>query len=313
MSEEELENELARLMGGDKPAASSAPTVPLAALKETREKVRSAAEENEELKQQLAYMAGQLDAMKTSGTAPAALPSSPAAVVDPYDQHLQAVDTELVARNEKFKADKMALAKTYDDAELTYSELIRQQEQLEAGYYRDITPLVQQREDINRAKAAPNPEVVHERLVNDPWVAQRTEQIRAENPWIDRIPQTLFDTLTDQAAQVMQSRGIALDSSPDATVVLRQTIAEVGKKWGLDAFGTQPAAPSGAPATAMPTVEQRKDKLTLAANHPPSIGKTGMSGQPDDMSARLASDKVTATEIANSLSQAEIERLLGVS
>lgn len=273
-----------------------------------KEEVKTMAEQLEELRLQNAYLMGlqqarqaeQQQGQRQSAPAPDPMQEINSAIKKAYDEKEAALD---------------ALAEQYDNAEIDRKTERQRQREIERQYNESVVPLVQKREQLS-SKNQVDPTYLESQINNDPWLQQNTERLRQENPWIDDIPDRMFQAIQAEALQLMEQRGFKPEPTAQSAWMLRQTIAEVGKNsWQLDKFisgATAPSSGNKSQPQASASAQDRLSKLELAKKHPPNMGMAGKPSSASEGSLDGRLQGVTSQELAG-LGTAELERLLGVS
>lgn len=328
----ELEKQLQKLLNKDsgkqqtqQQPAEPQQTVPQQALHAARQKTQEVKQENKTLEEQLAderarnaYLMGKLEGTQEAvqlGTQPQQPAFDPQAESDAIKQDYQTAVSERDAAID-------ALDQQFDDGEIGQRELRAREREIQASFGDKAKGLAQRHHELEaRVQQQNNPQVdpvnVEQQINSDPWLQQNTNQLRHNNPWLDVISDELMSQVQGEALQLMERRGQPIGSDVQTTWLMRQTMAEVGKHWGLDRLpvsnqaGTAPSVQPANPSTS-PTPEDRLEKLTLANNHPPAIGQAGSPAPVDETPQRVSDDSLTAQDIASQLGVAEIERLLEV-
>lgn len=288
-------------------------TVPQQALHAARKDGQQAKEQAKTLEEQLleartreAYLLGQLEATR-QGTLNASQqqPAQP-------ERTVQHVDAEIHQRYQDKEAKLEQLAKDFDNSEFGMVEMRQKERAILAEYNNSIMPLVQERNDLSKPKQN---QPTAEEINGDVWLQQNTEALRNDHPWLfdEDIKDGLWQSLTDAAMRRMESRGQVITPTPQSTLALRRTIAEVGEEWGMGERYAQ--AQNQAPQTvqtgqpqAMPNAEDRISKIRMAEGHPPNISQAGNASIGDDTPSRLEGS--TSADLVNQLNTAELERLL---
>lgn len=146
---------------------------------------------------------------------------------------------------------------------------------------------------------------------------ERTEQLRRENPWIDKIdPDIDLPWLAGHAKKLFEQRGYVADGSELADFLFRQCVVDVGRHFGLpERYGApaaQPSAPASAPRVQPPpppppTARQMVDP---ARRQPPDVASIGAAPGSQNMDALLKMiETMSARDLAGKLPQSQIDAL----
>jgi cell division septum initiation protein DivIVA len=246
--------------------------VPKARLDQVLQELKALRERDAEKDKQLAYFAGQLHA---GGSRPSE-----------GQQAVQQADP--VAENEA-KID--GLYERYDSGEIGMAELKRQERQL-----------LKERDAIVAERSRPSPEQVAQQIQSDPYLAEKTAQLEAANPWLDNVPPAIVQhSLLPLAYQILAEQGIKPGADVRSTLVLRHAVVHAGKILGLDQrAGQQPQANSLPvdPRPPAPTPEQRRQKLDLARTHPPAMASAGTGAATGQTYTTEDIDKMSDVDLA---------------
>ena len=248
--------------------------IPIQRLNKEISERRRLEDENKRLMQDRAYLAGKDAASK------AAAPAAP--VVD---------QEELTTANlVKLKNDETKLvtdmAKLFDDGKITLAQYEEKKAALTEKVAGIRNTLNSRLNDVRAAKAVPTEDKIEQAISNDTRLAELNRQILNDNPWMGNVPETMTDALHEAAESYLDKQGLNLPKHPTMSDVLqrvediRLAMVVVAKQWGLDKMVAAPApaaTPNPAPAGAKTPdkQEQIRDKLKLAASHPPVTGDAG--------------------------------------
>ena len=278
--------------GSDPSAGQPAPVqpppgfVPVGALVEVRRHAQ-------DLNQQVAFLAGQLEAFKRTGAQPDPVEDQPPAPqVHPLDE---------------IKAAAKELARRFDAGEITAVEWQEGRDQLD-----------ERREQIKAVLSAPDPVQAETEFKNDPLHQSFLQRIEHQNPWIAAVPVPVLQSLADPAKAVMAQRGRPYrPADMKSDLEFRATMVEVARHYRLDqAFGNlvAPQQPAGAPAPTAPirlpnappqvSPAQVANKLALAGAQPPAPSLAGTPGTATNQSFESMSVRDMAA-----LPDADLQRL----
>lgn len=279
-------------------------------------------EENRQMREQLAYLKGKEDGGQGSQQdGKPEEPQQPSA-----EQQVQAIDNRIKELNSQYNSDVDKLAAQFDDGALTMVEWQKKSREIQQQANAAYNQLSSQKQQVIDKANEPSFEQVQQNINNNPALVDATEKLAQANPWFEAIPETAVDMLNHQALQRLQSQGHIVEPTVESTWAIRQTMVAIGKELGWDSVygsttpaGTNtPPANTGngqQPAPGQPTAQDRKDKLDLAKSHPPSVNQAGV-GLPTssiDYFSNDALDKMSASNMSDNLSTAQIEKLLGMT
>lgn len=278
----------------EQPQAAS-PMIPKARLDEVLGK-------NDELTRQLAFMAGQIEALKGSTAA------TPAATPTPTAPQPSAQD-RLIAVGQKVDA----LAKKYDAGEISYAELKKQERDL-ANEEQTI------REEILLAKVQPPKQTQAPQQANDLYLDQLTAKLEQEHPYVAELSDDDFDFVAKKAQGELEKDGVNLQGAA-GKYALRERIAVLSDTLGPVLTGKQLPLPGKTPAPAAPAVatpapglsaeaQARAAKLALAATMPPNVSQ--MTGTTGEVISESAIENMSDDDLA-ALPTATRHRFLGIT
>jgi hypothetical protein len=182
--------------------------------------------------------------------------------------------------------DKDALAKKYDDGEITYSDLVKQD--------RDLANREQAiREEILLAKVAPQ-QKTSQQPDNDLFLDSLTAQLEQQHPWVtvlDKVGTEIdWKYIRERSIENLVQKGIDPTEGKRGTFELRREMAELidqvgpylltekAKAKGI-AIPNQQAAPQQGVKAPSSVAQARAAKLDLASRAPPNVaamnGTTG--------------------------------------
>ena len=246
--------------------------VPKARLDQVLSELKQLRERDAEKDRQLAYFAGQLHAKGT----PTAEGQPAESQADPVAEHDAKIDS---------------LYEKYDSGEIGMAELKKQER-----------ALLRERDAIVAERSKPSPEVVAQQIATDPYLTEKTAEIERQNPWLNNVPAPVIQhSLLPFAYQILADQGVKVGADVRSTLMLRAAVVQAGKILGLDQRGGQQQGTS-LPVDQRPqapTADQRRQKVELARNHPPSMQTAGTgaaSGQtysPEDI------DKMSDVDLAS--------------
>lgn len=278
------------------PATTPTPTEPSGEMI-PRSRLNQEIEKHQQTRELLARKDGEIEGLKSAlqrGGTPSTAPQPQAK--DPA--------TEI----KDVRAERLALAKRYDDGEISYVEL---QSGIDALNDREEAA----RDKIRDAKytretpTAPAPS-------SDLLLDERTEQLEQSHPYVAELSQRDLEFLTVKACEqlIAEGKDVPLDRQWNAreSLMVRERVAQLsdtlgpgltGKQIAKPAASTAPAAqPSGQPAAAKPAgltpqAQARKAALDKAANAPPDLSQVG-STQPLSEPTEAAIEAMSEDEIA---------------
>lgn len=211
------------------PAAEPPPMIPKPRFDEVNARLQQTAAELQRTREELAYTQGLADKTSAQPTTPAA--GSPAAAAPQGPQTVADID-----------AAQDALALQYDQGEISYAELKKQERALDT-----------RRTQLEAAANAPRPEDQERAIVNDPAVRLETHQLYAANPWLGGLSKEQVENLSVLANDSLKRQGIKLQATSAHTMLLRKEVIAQGKRMGFDVLLAPKAAPAAPPAPGAPT------------------------------------------------------------
>ncbi|MER8602798.1 hypothetical protein NKH48_03250 [Mesorhizobium sp. M1233] len=254
---------------------------------------------NDEMARQIAFLSGQVEALKVRGPAapgPAATPAAPAqpAAAD----RLIAVGTQIDA-----------LARKYDAGELSYADLTTQRRALD-NQEQSI------REEILLAKV-PKPEQQQQPATADLYLDQLTADLEAKHPYLAAIESDMdFDWLVNKAKESFAAERIELPKGPVGNLRLRERIAVLSDRYGPMLTGkTLAATPAPAPATPAapglsPEAAARAAKIAMQGDMPPNVAS--MTGSAGEVISEASIENMSDDDLA-ALPIATRHRFLGIT
>lgn len=283
------------------PAARQPEFIPYARFAEVNTKARDLEAENTRLREDRAYLAGR-DAARTA--APKADDVDEEAVIIGNLERLQA----------NYKAAALKLADEFDNGGITMREYREREQKLNEVSDALADKFATRLNVVRDQKNTPDPQLVRNTINTDPVLVLRTNELKAQNPWLDKASVPLLETLKERATANLAAKGVNLGPDTSSTWLLRQEMAAVGNAMGLQALGapSAPAAPA-APGTTpqnpnTPTVDQGKAKLALAGQQPPLPTTAGVNA-PTDALKTVKAEEMTEDQLA-SLSVTELDAIL---
>lgn len=243
------------------------PSIPKPRFDEVNNKLKATEETALELARKLGHAEAQLEAAKQQNTAAPAAPATPA--VDP----VQVLNHAIIRLNQQKEEKELKIAEEYDTGTMTEVEKVKAYKALEKEYAQAVTPLYNQRNQLIERSNAPDPEIVEQQIIDDPWLKSQTQELIKQHPWLETVNESLYNVLHDQAYNQLLAEGRNITQDVAGTWLLRQKIAEVGKSFGLSSDAATVAANTPKPLS--PEAQNRQAKINLANNHPPSLGQVG--------------------------------------
>lgn len=191
-----------------------------------------------------------------------------------------------------------------DDAELTNVEARRLERKVLSDAALVKRGLDAEHSRLKAAKNAPSPEQVAQEIDDDPILAAKTAKLVETNPWLDTMPDEIFDSLVELAINRLERSGQVVTQDAAGTWRIRQEVVKVGIDKGFDKlftnFGGTAVKPADKDQSKMVTSEQLKDKTKLANTHPPATKQAGINA---------STNIVQAHGITNNTSFDELERV----
>lgn len=236
------------------------------------------------------------------------------------------------ARLVEIKSLKLALAKKFDDGEITYADLTAQTDAL-ADKEQQI------REEMLVAKVRPADAPA--KAGNDElYLNTLTADLEEKHPWVKVFDKAGTDIdwkfLRDTAVQNLLDRGVDATKGTLGTYELRKEMAVLADKYGpamvgekakaknvaipgqtQDAGGTQPQPNQQQQQPAKPPLSPvalvRSQKLDVAANQPPNVA--AMSGHNGDAGGSLTDSQIEglSEDQFDALPEAQRNTLLGIA
>ncbi|MCC6775637.1 MAG: hypothetical protein IT537_03215 [Hyphomicrobiales bacterium] len=277
------------------PAAPAArppmPMVPKARFDEVNSRATAAEAARQKAEQDAAYWRGRAEAQQGAASAPGQPPAQPAPQTP--EQRVAAI-----------RESKLALAKRFDDGEMTMADYERQRDGLDDQLHAI-------REESMMGKVAPQQSQAPAGGSDALYLETLTAQLEDKHPWVKVFDQVGTDRdwafLDGEARANLTERGVALDRGTLSSYHLREEMARLADEYGpglltkraaekgvtLPASPAAPAPPAPPPTTppaAPPSGQrtlstiaaQRAEKLGLAAQAPPRLdalhGVTGETG-----------------------------------
>ncbi|MER9217872.1 hypothetical protein NKI48_02905 [Mesorhizobium sp. M0644] len=250
---------------------------------------------------QIAFLSGQVEALKVRGPAapgPAATPAAPAqpAAAD----RLIAVGTQIDA-----------LARKYDAGELSYADLTTQRRALD-NQEQSI------REEILLAKVPKQTQ--QQPATADLYLDQLTADLEAKHPYLAAIESdTDFDYLVTKAKESFAAERVELPKGPIGNLRLRERVAELSDKYGPLLTGKTLAIPGATPAPApatpaapglSPEAAARAAKIAMQGEMPPNVAS--MTGSAGEVISEASIENMSDDDLA-ALPIATRHRFLGIT
>lgn len=247
------------------------------ALQEERDRLM---QEMREMREQMQYMKGRVDTLATMPQQPASQQQQPQ--VDPIEQ----LNTQLQQATQAYNSSIDAIADQFDKGKIGMAEYKQKERELNEKFGKIQNNILSKRRQVVNQQDR-NPQAEEDRLLKNPWLVSQTEKLVQANPWLDGMPDPVFDGLEQTARRMCQEQGATL-TGPRGAMNIRKAMAAIGRHYGYDrVYGTsangqgQPGQPQGGqPMRTFPTARQRADKIDLSNNHPPHVsdGGTGIPG-----------------------------------
>lgn len=290
---------------GPKEPSADSPMIPKARFDEVLTAQRTA-------EQNAAYWKGIADAR--AAPAPAQVQQQPQPAATP-EQRLAQIDTAIDA-----------LAKKYDDGEITYADLKKEERALQT----QATAIRTEAAPRQQQQSQPAPQ----QDGNELYLETLTAQLEESHPWVgvlDKVgTKADWDYVTAQAIERVVAAGKDPRNGALGKYELRKAAAEIADEIGpalltkraqakgvtLPGQQSQPQPHPAQPAkpALSPEAQARKDALTRAQGHPPNLsamtnaGGTDGSGVPSEAALERMSDE----DIGN-LPAAVRNKLLGIA
>lgn len=248
------------------------------------------AEELAKQKETNAFLAG-----KEAASKPNAQPQ-PDPIVDlrgKYQRLQEGVDTRIDRIWEKV-----------DNAEITNVEARRLERKVLSDAALVRRGLDAEKQRLEQARNAPSPEQVAREIDEDPILEAKTAKLVEANPWLDTMPEEIFNSLVELAINRLEKNGQVVTQDAAGTWRIRQEIVKVGAEHGYNklftnGFGGNPKPVDKDPSR-LASSEQLREKTKLAATHPPATKQGGVNA---------STNIVQAHGITNSTSFEELERV----
>ena len=298
----------------------AAPAAPAAAAPVAEPTVTPAAQPGAEaapaqqptVAEQVAYLQGQIEALK--GATPAAAPAEPA--IDPkvaMQTELGKMEQVLASVDINMKKQLIELGTQVEKGELDMPAFLEKQFELQDNASALKDRINGRISALNSEINAPDPAMVEQNILSNPALKAWTADLEEKNPWVSALSKPMVEQLRVQALQDMEKMGLSTNTV-EGNWNLRVRIVELGKEMGYEQMlapivaaaqqpqppvptpGATPANPGAVPG-AVPTPDQRAAKLDLAANHPPSVTTAGVS-MPTDATATAHIETMTARDLA---------------
>lgn len=193
---------------------------------------------------------------------------------------IAAVDYQAMGVKQKLESSLDQLAADFDEGKVkTMAEFRKQEKTLKAEAGTTLRTLKEQRDGIVERYTQPDPEQVNARITTDPWLADATTKLKAENAWTNHVSEKLVQLAGAQARQELNLENAA-PNAQDLYRIRAHAVA-VLESWGLKpaAAATPPAA--GLSPEAQRRVEQTQAKLELQKKVPPEIHLAGEGASKD--------------------------------
>lgn len=230
--------------------------------------------ERDELKNTANYFKGIVDANKEFRSQ--APKDQPKEAVKTHDQLLDEVD-----------AEKRAVAKQYDEAQITASQWTERQIQLDrqaAAIRADLS-----KTDNERVRREATAEARREAMALS--LEDHAARMDTQHPGLKLMPDSsdhpMWGMLKEKALQSLDAEGIALtEGDARSTMIYRERMAQLADKYApvwtekdLPGTTTDTSPPAPQPNVKRPSIaDQRLKKIDLAHQQPPDTGKLGSSG-----------------------------------
>ena len=218
------------------------------------------------------------------------------------------------ARLSTIQAQQDALAKRFDDGEITFSDLTRERRAIDNQEHAI-------REEILVGKVKPAQQNQPANQGNDElYLNSLTAQLEQEHPWVevfDKVGTNIdWKFLTDTATQNLIDRGVDPTKGSNGKYELRKEVAILADQYGPSMVAQKAKAkgvaiPAGQ-APQRPMAQARAAKLAIAADQPPNLnrmtGTQGDAGLPSDSQIEsMGEDQFDA------MPEAQRHRLLGIT
>jgi hypothetical protein len=282
-----------------------APMIPKPRFDEVNSRAEKLATEN-------AYLKGQLDA-RTAPAPAAATQTQPLAPTP--EQHLAAIANATDA-----------LAKRFDDGEITMAEFKREERQLEAQAHS-----IREQQTLTKARPAATVDAGNEG--NELYLETLTAQLETQHPWVEVFDKvgtpSDWEYLKTRARENLTERGIDLSKKTAVgTYELRKEVSRLADELGPTLVAAKATAKGIAlPGTQAqsqttttqqqakplsPTAQARQAALDKAANAPPNLNALhGHTGNEGGIPTDAAIEAMSEDDIAK-LPQAVRNKMLGI-
>lgn len=288
------------------PAGQQQPQEPIQVPKARLDEVLA---QRDRLAQDAAYWRGVADAKVATTAAPQGQPGAqqPQPQQPTAEQRLAGIHTE-----------QDTLAKKFDDGEITYSELVKQQ--------RELTNREQTiREDMLLAKVPKAPQ--QPQANDDLFLDNETAKLEQAHPWVivaDKVGTAVdWKYIQDRAIENLVARGIDPTEGNRGKLALRTEVAELFDQYGPALLGAKATAKGitipGQDAAAQQrqpmsqAAQARAAKLDLAGRAAPNLSKmTGTNGEPTGVPSEARLESMGDDEIGN-LPDSMRRKLLGLT
>jgi len=239
-----------------------------------------------EARRKLAYAEGRIAAMESK-------PSPDPSPQEPQQEQ----ENPLAAINNQIRA----LARRFDDGEISAAELEEQRQVLD-----DQRQAIREQQllaKIQPPKAAPS-------LADEAFLQDRSRRIAEEHPYAEEIPDDKFQHLVRLATQELGENWQNMPSGAHKTLALREKVGELSDVFGPGWVGqlNKPTAPQQQPLS--PQAQARNAKLDVAARMPPDISNltgTSPAGVPSGDALETMSDEEIIAAMPASSRQAIFE------
>lgn len=273
-------------------------TIPLARLKQETEKRRAAEDKYEKLAERIAFLEGRESNRQQSQKQ--------------QEDPLRVIDDTLNKLQETTDAQIKEIWEKADEGELKLSEARAEEAALLRRAQKVANVWQSRRNEIVSERNRPDPQAIHQRIINDDTLQARTEKLREANPWIDNLTDRQLKTCETEALNSLREEGVSLSADAESTWILRKRIAEVAKELGFDSVSAPPAQQQAlSQGRQQPTAQQRKEKIELQNNHPPATAKAGHGLPVDSNRVQLEEAMNMTDDQLSKLSQQELDRLAG--
>lgn len=285
--------------------------VPYPALAHSRAQLAAERERTAKIEAENNYLRGLHDASTRAAATPATPPGPP-------PKHpIVEIDEQLASIDQKYDAEKDALAKRYEDGQVPFADYRKQERALDAARAKEIKPLGDRRTVLmagaiaNKAisEAVPKPQPGQQEAplnsaAHSLTVKERTDQLRSLEPWVDAVPADWWQraTLREDVDQRAKSLGWNVDRRTEEGLLnYRLLHLAVAKEYGWDKrFGASTAAPNPPAQGSAPAVVPAPSAPVPPTRFPPSLaagigrGNAVTDGQAADEVARMSFHDATS-------------------